>query len=423
MTFHRPYKDPPVTTDSLAQLEWNCELDTPASVLVIGGGPAAIESALYARFLGYAVFVAMSQRVGDKLLPLGDALMPETWGAATSPLGLAALEAQGTLPHVDPQATVSYRRYVEEYLLPVAKTDLLYDAMQINSPVRSLSRVGWLPGAVGEVRQRAEAEFRALFDSRSRGEHSQLFDLVLDCSGLVPIVGLASGGGLAVGQRNLQPAIQPDLEACAAVSDAAGQRWTLVGDNETARAQVRNFVEQLQAEDAAKRVPAQLTWILPKSRGVHFLKANALSDADPLQRVLADPPAELAILEAWGIEALSRTEESGSWQLRLQIREDETLELECDQFAHLPSSRAGFDFADGLLAANHSPAGIPCLTAEPHYYLLGSKALAVVEDTEQWQAFQAAPCASIRQQVRHVFGLIGGRPDLDLYATVRPQGA
>ena len=36
-------------------IDWDPEIDSPAAVVVVGAGPIGIETALYARFLGYDV--------------------------------------------------------------------------------------------------------------------------------------------------------------------------------------------------------------------------------------------------------------------------------------------------------------------------------------------------------------------------------
>ena len=112
-------------------MDWDPEIDTPATIAIVGAGPVGVEAALYARFLGYFVMLFDSRRVGHRPLACGDQLLDQPWSDLTSPLGLAALAAQGTagdLPAGD--ARISYRQYVEKYLIPVARTDLLYESVQ-----------------------------------------------------------------------------------------------------------------------------------------------------------------------------------------------------------------------------------------------------------------------------------------------------
>ncbi|MCE9554874.1 MAG: FAD-dependent oxidoreductase [Planctomycetes bacterium] len=106
-------------------------LDTPATIAIIGAGSVGIEAALYARFLGYDVQVFERGLVGADLLDDAnedhdseDHRRPV--GRCCSPLGLRALMAQDpnwSLPDLDTLWTP--REFVENYLAPLSRTDLL----------------------------------------------------------------------------------------------------------------------------------------------------------------------------------------------------------------------------------------------------------------------------------------------------------
>lgn len=68
----------PNKTNSM-QLDWDPEIDTPATIAVIGGGPCGVEAALYGRFLGYSVGFFDVHKVGDSLVAWGNRPMPGTW--------------------------------------------------------------------------------------------------------------------------------------------------------------------------------------------------------------------------------------------------------------------------------------------------------------------------------------------------------
>jgi hypothetical protein len=389
------------------QLDWDPEIDTPATVAVIGGGPVGVEAALYARFLGYAVLLFDAHKVGHRQLAWGDQRLPESWCEITTPLGLAALDAQGTAGDaIDEQAQVTYREYVERYLLPVARTDLLYDSVQINSPVLSVSRTGCGPGAQASLPRRSEQEFRILVDSRQRGEYTQLVDIILDCSGRTASGGLASGGGLAIGQR------AHAAEMRSGKLDVLGKdRSTLAGKHSLLfgcdRSACANAIELAQL--AAEVPETRTTWIVPKQIGAPKsldLPATWPADRTNLAQQLADNqhPSTVA-LTAWGIESIQLAD---SWKVRLQTGEEETLDISGDAFITCNLRRPDWSFCDGLLVSESSSSGF--LTAEPHYYVLGEKSFG-----PQMRFTDAV------EQIRSVFGLIGGRTDLDLYDTIRRQ--
>lgn len=393
------------------QMDWDPEIDTPATIAIVGAGPVGVEAALYARFLGYFVMLFDTRRVGHRTLACGDELLAQPWSELTSPLGLAALAAQGTasdLPASDAQ--ISCRQYVEQYLIPVARTDLLYESVQINSPVTSISRTCCSTASAAALDRRSEQEFRLLIDSQQRGEYTQLADIVLDCSGLSRLPGLASGGGIAIGERaNSHEMLLGRLDVLGKQrARLAGKHALIYGRDWAACANALDIVRL--AEEAPG---TRATWIVPKQ----------LSEQDPL-RLSAETPAEfvaaaqrlvanqgsdstIGCIAAWGTEA-TRFDATEGWRVRLQIEEEETLDVQGDVFINCSDARRDWNMVDSMpLATEVSADG---LTGEPHYYVLGNKAVGP-------DASFAVPL--VFEQIKQVFGRIGGRAELDLYDTVR----
>ncbi len=391
------------------ELAWDAEIDTPATVAVIGGGCVGVEAALYARFLGYSVLLFDAQKVGHRQLAWGDHLIDLPWGHVTSSLGLAALEAQGTACALPADlARVSYREYVEKYLLPVARTDLLYDSVQINSPVISISRTGCGSPSSISIQRRAEQEFRVLVDSQQRGEYSQLVDIVLDCSGLSPQSGLASGGGLAIGETALRSNMQfGKVDVLGKHRDRYAGRHTLLFGRDLASC--ANAIDL--AKLATQVEETRITWILPKQIGNKQpldLPDNSSPElADAARNLLANNQRTVVCMPAWGIESLQYTE---GWQLRLQTGEDETLDISGDELINCQRLVADWSFTAGLAEPLVNDTAI--LGDEPHYYVLGAKR----------QASHYSIAVGLTH-IRRAFALIGGRADLDLYATIRRQNA
>ncbi len=425
------------------KLAWDPEVDTPATIAVIGGGPLGVEAALYARFLGYFVMLFDRHKVGDSLvgwnqelfwnansntlsqtMPPSGSLEP-TWRDCTTPLGLAALEAQsGSAVLLQSEKPCNYRDYVEQYLLPVARTDLLYESIQVHAPVRSISRVGCSLMATCSLDRRSEQEFRLLVDSKNRGEYSQLADIVLDCSGSRHArCGLATGGGLAVGET--QHANQMFVGKRDILgkhrSKFAGKHSLMFGGHFEACA---NALELLQL---AQEVPTtKLTWIIPKRIGSKgFQLGGSLAPAyEPpatmqnlIQRAHQAIDSELTHLiplAAWGIESLSYDE--STWSVKLQSTEEETLDLNANLFINCADTRIDQAYQRELLVhSDNSIETLPAttMTGEPHYYQLGQRAIGDARLCTLQEGFQ---------QIRETFAWIGGRQGLDLYATVKPRG-
>ncbi|MEM8733945.1 MAG: hypothetical protein AAGG44_06980 [Planctomycetota bacterium] len=423
-------------------MDWDPEIDTPATVLVIGAGPVGIEAALYARFLGYEVHVAERARVGGGLAEWGDDPLHDS-DAAMSNLGLAALQAQGAeLPAVESVSSCS--GYVQQYLIPVAKTDLLYQSIQINSELISLSRTG--VDGITEIssEQKSELEFRALIHSKKRGEYSQVFDLVLDCSGVTTRAGLASGRGFAKGESSLPTEIREAAESGlfhgrTAISPEWMSGTTIVyGAGVEACATLQEYVSKL-ADGASSR----LIWLLPKSYELENSPNNSGEQSKWASELLELPkqymdeaPRGVAVMDCWGIESIRRPRQAvestdehpaaavSPWEVTMQTRPEESLELTCERFINCQTPLTDWSFYHRLqvgeaakqrTATGDLDSATPTLTSEPHLYVLGSKTIAGSGDKSEldWQ--------EIREQIRSTFALVGGRQDLNLYESVRLQ--
>lgn len=412
---------------------WDPEIDTPASIVVIGGGPVGIEAALYARFLGYSVFLLEQGRVGGNLRAWGDTPLTESVEDATSSLGLAALEAQGNpvnLQQLGEAGATTCRDFVDQYLIPVAKTDLLYDSIQINSRVRSISRIHSKQLGEEDRSKTADSEFRVLVDSAKRGEYSIVADIVLDCSGYGNLEGLAAGGGVAVGESSLPLKTEASEGYFKGRVDVAERsiifnekRTVLWGSNHEA---CFAAVELLAIFATGQLAPSsRFTWVFPKlSGGAVSIYAVSTEEADPedekaqvlLSEVSAlrdDSPAGTVCLDALGIESVARSE-SGTWQLKLQVNQEENLELECENFINCSCTSADWSFVEQLAGPTRMNADSDSMTEEPHYYVLGDKGLDPA-------MARGGKLAKAQEQIREAFSKIGGRTDLNLYKTVGPQ--
>ncbi len=146
------------------------------------------------------------------------------------------------------------------------------------------------------------------------------------------------------------------------------------------------------------------------------------------------------MLFAWGVERLERNE-SGTWQARLLVSEEDTLDVNCDHFVALSGNIPSNEFGEALAidATNRFPINFDsqskilqfsgeslnlqrepqesnwstCITSEPHYYLIGRRSYRQDDGFMIHQGYS---------QIRHIFSLIAGRKDLDLYHSVRPSG-
>ena len=69
-------------------------VEPPSQIAIIGAGPVGLETALYARYLGYEVTVYEQGEVAENVLKWGHVSMFTPCGMNRSPLGVAAIDAQ-----------------------------------------------------------------------------------------------------------------------------------------------------------------------------------------------------------------------------------------------------------------------------------------------------------------------------------------
>ncbi|MFO0941300.1 MAG: hypothetical protein U0930_11075 [Pirellulales bacterium] len=394
------------------QLDYDPEIDTPATIAIIGGGSTGIEAATYARFLGYSVELYDAAKVGDSLVQWGDRPMHGSWQQLTSSLGLAAIEAHEH-PLPDPQATPTYREYVDQYLLPLARTDLLYSSITVHASVLSVCRLGCNPADELTTEQRADQEFRLLATSEQRGQFTQVVDLVLDCSGSQSVrTGMASGGGEPIGWSQMGDRVRIGRRrVLTREKELYSQKKVLLWGNDIAAA-----ANALDLNQLVKSSGTQLFWCVPKrltSRST-LIRQNCepspLSDEEIAAAEAIFREADglnVVPLEAWGIEGLR--DEAGKLVVTLQKTEDETLDFSVDEIIHCGALASELNYKHNLSLDLRE--GSAFVTCEPHYYRLG------VART----ASQLHPFEQIREQIQQAFGMIGGRAELNLYQTVRPQ--
>ncbi|MBX3423569.1 MAG: hypothetical protein KF752_18590 [Pirellulaceae bacterium] len=411
------------------QLPWETEIDTPATIAVIGGGPCGIEAALYARFLGYSVDVYDADKIGNSLAYWGNRRLPGCWRNWVTSLGLAALEAHEH-PLPDLQAVPTCHEYVQQYLLPLARTDLLYSSINNRTPVLSISRLGCSNSAELAICQRADQEFRILLHSGERGDFSQIVDIVLDCSGSQFVrKQLASGGGQPAGWQAVVGQVllgkRPILGKERSLF--SGQRIMLFGSDDTAMANALEIAQLAQSESSPETT---LFWVVPKrlvqpERVLELPADSGFVDGDEVERAeqlyrQADS-RRIVPLTAWGVEAIAPSQRG--WKVTLQTGPDETLELEVDRLVHcgdrLPA--AGYHHSLQLEPWSDGGACDAAVTREPHFYLLGDRGQQPVGGVNGSSVYRPCPISRIHEQIRRVFGMIGGRADLDLYSSVRPR--
>ncbi|MCG8583760.1 MAG: NAD(P)-binding domain-containing protein [Pirellulales bacterium] len=410
-------------------------IDTPARIAIVGAGPIGLEAALYGRFLGYQVDIFERGTVADSIRRWGHVRMFSPWGMNISPLGRSALEAQDEnweCPAADDSPTG--REFVERYLLPLSRSDLVVDGLHEQTEVIKIGREDLLKGERIADAHRADTLFRLLVSDQSGAEHIFHADVVIDASGtFANHNALGVGGVPAVGELANESRIEyaiPDIEG--ADQDRYADRHTLVVGSGYSAATNVVALASLTGQFASTRV----TWITRGDESDGPI-SRIPNDRLPHRDALAKAANELANnqesavthLAGTSVERLSYKDELDQFEVELSgshtgvlnvhrvianvgFQPDLTICSEL-QFQTCYASDGPIKVAASLLqnqtvdCLDQATTGADSLiTTEPNFYVLGSKSYG------RNAQFLIANGLS---QIRELFSIIGDRADLDLY--------
>jgi hypothetical protein len=407
-------------------------VETPARIAILGAGPIGLESALYARYLGYDVDIYESGRVSEHLLRWGHARLFTPFSANSSPLGIAAISAQDAAwkpPTAD--ALMTGREFVERYCEPLARSDLLTGNIHQGVEVVAVGRGDLLKGdRSGEERE--ESEFWLLLRTGA-GEHeagAERFataDVIIDATGTFGQHNWLGRGGL--------PALG---ELAAASFIEYGLPDILGGDRQHyAHRHTLLIGENIEAANSAIAL-ARLGHEAPYTRFTWITRSDAPVNSGPIHRIENDPwPArdqlarntnqlirgEIGHLTFWPatfVESIASQGVGEPFHVRLAGRH--ACEIDVDRIianvGHRPNAQlyAELQVAEDPISSaatrwfsDRQPQAL--VTPEPDFYVLGAKSAG------------REPGFTISDgldQIRQLFTIIGDRPDLDLYSGQRP---
>jgi thioredoxin reductase len=419
-------------------------VDTPARIAVLGAGAIGLEAALYARYLGYDVDLYERGDVAENVLRWGHVRLFTPWSQNVSPLALAALAAQDESwrpPAAD--CVLTGRQFAEQYLLPLAHSDLLVDGLHTRTEVVAVARPRQLKYDNVGVQAREDDDFRLLLRDDSGKESIATADVVIDASGTFGNHNWAGRSGIpSLGELAASEQIEYGLADILDRDRAkyAGKKVLLVGAGYSAATSVVSL-----AELAAAELCTEVVWITRKSPvgaagPIPMIDADRLAERDRLARAANDLAngASNAVDYRPGrmVEAIEHTP-NNRLLVRLSIEVDSGApgeEIEVDRIIanvgyqgdnsiyrelqvhecyasggpmKLAAALAGNKSADCLRQTSYGPQSL--VTSEPDFYILGAKSY----------GRNSQFLLSIgHQQVRDLFTIIADRADLDLYQTI-----
>jgi hypothetical protein len=407
-------------------------IDTPARIAVLGAGPIGLEAALYARYLGYDVDLYELGEVADHVQRWGHVRMFTPFGLNRSTLGLAALRAQ----HADwqPPADAAFltgRAYIDQYLAPLAASDLLVDSLHPHTEVLAIARDGWLKSEGAGSEARADSDFQLLVRTSDSSGHTHerivTAEAILDTTGTFGRHSWLGPSGLpAAGELACEAHIEYGLPDVLGADRPryAGRSTLLIGDGDSAATSLVAL-----AELASQTSDTWITWITrPRedaadSSPLRPSPGEVGREADAAERQrLCQQATRLAADDANHVTHLSRTTVASlTWHADLdrfsvELAGEHAGPREFDRVIANVGYRGDFRLLDELQVEVCSHSGAPrtlepgsIVTSEPDFYVLGAKSRG--RDGRFL-------IASGFEQIRQVFAIIGDRADLNLYVSV-----
>ncbi len=388
------------------QLEWDPEVEAPATIAIIGAGPVGLEAAIYARFLGYFVSIFEQRRVAHRVLDWHDRPLDVTVEECTTSMGHAAIAAQNPeYVRRRPDEVFTGRTYAEEYLLPLAKTDLLFDDIHFLSPVVDVSRYRTFITDAIDRQERCNDEFRILVDGRHRGAWVSRADVVIDCRGATQrFSGIGPGGGLAIGESLLRDSflLHTPLDRKFEAKSVVGKHVCLVGQSRRASQFALEYLTRFGNE-----ANSRLTWILRPDR-----RHDGRFVAEALNAISQEPPSNMVTIESLGVEQIQRND-AGSYLLTFLKDDDSTVEMQCDAVVALTHGREGSLSCELFEGRSAQLEGCPgFVTSEPGFYKLRGGSIEEGAGVGLSDTFRG---------IRELFSMLAGRQDLDLYDIISRQ--
>jgi hypothetical protein len=404
-------------------------------IAIIGAGPVGLEAALYGAVLGYDVQVYEKGQIGDHLRRWGHVSLFSPFAFNHSTLGLRALSSVESFETPKDDAILLGEEHRQRYLKALANLPQLHGRVYERTEVVTAGRHRILKTEHIGSTKRLSFPFRLLLRSEDANERIAAADYLLDCSGVYSSPNWAGQGGVpAPGERDLKASgfltyHLPDV--LGAERRLYARKHTLLTGSGASAATTALALQRLAGEERG----TTLTWVVREGTNPYLPMEN-----DPLparhalysaaRRMIEERGEMLTYLPAGQIEAFARTRsgrvvvsvdlQAGLHRIEVDrvvaqvgYQPDNSLYSEL-QVHECYASRAPMKLAAALLKAG---ASADCMaqtshgaetlrSPEPGFFILGAKSYG---KNSQFLIRLGL------EQIRDVYRLITGNPDLDLY--------
>ena len=416
-------------------------IDPPATIAVLGAGPIGLETTLYARYLGYDVVTFERGQPAENVRRWGHVQLFSPFRMNRSTLGLAALTAQDeTYNPPDDDALLTGDAWADHYLVPLAESDLVVDSLRLNSRVIAVGRADYGKQALPGDARRTDSPFMILYADGTGQELVEQVDVVIDTSGTYGNPNhLGQGGIPARGESAAQNCIEfglPDVQGKHR-AHYEGRRILVVGAGYSAATSVVAL-----AELATQSPTTTVTWVTRGSiekpgEPIRRIADDRLQARDRLaaeaNRLAGDAKGPVTHWGATVVTAVEYLDDARQFRVELAGAEPGTFTFDrvVANVGYRPDSELYGELqihecyaTSGpikLAASLLSQESADCLdqprseaatltNPEPNFFILGSKSYGRNSNF----LFSVG-----LDQIRELFALLGGRANLDLYATAQ----
>lgn len=410
------------------------KMDAPR-LAILGAGPIGLEAALYAHHLELPFTIFERSRVGEHVLRWGHVKLFSPFGMNVTTLGLSALRSENAKREFPGEGVcITGREHQDVYLDPLAKIGILREHIRLDTQVLSVGKQTYLKNDIVENGSRGRQPFRILLRVNKNQDRVEEADVVLDCTGTYGQHRWMGAGGIpAIGEMAAEPHIAYGLEDIPGIRQSAyaGKNVLVVGSGYSAATSVCYLAS------LAEKHPD--TWVYWLARG---------SSTQPIKRIANDPLKERDRLAVRANTLATRGEGNIEFHHQTVIESSEwagpdkgfkvtakcagkprTWEVErlianvgyspdSSPYRELQIHECYATFGPmNLAAALLKQEGVDCLqippqgaealrNPEPNFFILGSKSYGRNSHFLLRNGFE---------QIREVFTLITGKPDLNLY--------
>ena len=411
-----------------------CRSSAKPHVAILGAGPIGIETALYARTLGYPVTIYEKGDVASNIRKWRHIRLFSPWSYNRSPLGMRRLNEAGLIQgNMKNDQCPTGAELIDYYLVPLLKLPELQNSIQENCEILACGRTNVLKRDRRNRVDRGSQPFRLLIRKSDGRERNDFADIVIDATGVFgEHNNLGDAGIPALGEINTEYEIEynpPDILADER-ERYAGMHTVVVGAGFSGATTAVALAELIEAEPNTR-----VTWICrtENKRPLKAIENDPLHERSDLteagNRLAVEPPEGFEYIGGHSVVGIEKKGEK--FAITIERGSDETVVIDCDRvianvgyhpnekiYRQLHVHECYSTFGPISLAASLMEQDtVDCLaveagsvdllrTPEPNFFILGAK------------SFGTNPSFLIylgHEHIKQLFTIITGDDTVNLY--------